>query len=58
MSLVVCFSGKKGAIIAGDMREILFGGDDDAIGSLEKELYSGIIKTGSTKHYCTSRKNR
>jgi len=45
MSLVVCFSGKKGAIIAGDTREILFGGDDDAIAALEKELYSGTIAT-------------
>lgn len=45
MSLVVCFSGRKGAIIAGDMREILFGGDDDTIAALEKELYSGTIAT-------------
>ena len=45
MSLVICFSGKKGAIIAGDMREILFGGDDDAIAALEKDLYSGAITT-------------
>ncbi|MDD5685877.1 MAG: DUF2121 domain-containing protein, partial [Methanoregulaceae archaeon] len=45
MSLVICFSGKKGAIIAGDMREILFGGDDDAIAALEKDLYSGAVTT-------------
>lgn len=45
MSLVICFAGRSGAIVAGDMREILFGGDDDAIAALERDLYSGEIAT-------------
>ena len=44
MSLVVAYTGSRGAIIAGDMREIRFGGDDAAIAALEEELYSGKIR--------------
>jgi hypothetical protein len=43
MSLVIGFSGGGGAIIAGDLREILLWGDDDRIRKLEKDLYSGEI---------------
>lgn len=44
MSLVIAYTGSRGAIIAGDMREIRLGGDDAAIAVLEKELYSGSIR--------------
>jgi hypothetical protein len=44
MSLVIAFSGTQGAVIAGDMREIFFSGDDAAIQHLECELYNGDIK--------------
>lgn len=48
MSLVIAFAGSQGAIIAGDMREILFGGDDAAIKALEAELYNGKITEDDT----------
>ena len=44
MSLVIAYTGSKGAIIAGDMREIRLGGEDAAILALEGELYSGSIR--------------
>ncbi|MCM2465740.1 DUF2121 domain-containing protein [Methanoculleus oceani] len=43
MTLVIAFIGKQGAVMAGDMREIAFGGDDSCIEELERELYSGSI---------------
>lgn len=39
----MAFIGKQGAVMAGDMREIAFGGDDSRIEDLERELYSGSI---------------
>ncbi|WP_067073447.1 MJ0548 connectase family domain-containing protein [Methanoculleus horonobensis] len=43
MTLVIAFIGKQGAVMAGDMREIAFGGDDSLIEELERELYDGSI---------------
>jgi hypothetical protein len=45
MTLVIAFIGNQGAVMAGDMREIAFGGDDARIEELERELYSGAITT-------------
>jgi hypothetical protein len=45
MSLVIAFVGKKGAVIAGDMREIIFQGNAFSRKRLEKELYNGLIAT-------------
>ncbi|WP_235809575.1 MJ0548 connectase family domain-containing protein [Methanofollis ethanolicus] len=41
MSLVIAFVGSKSAVMAGDMREIFFWGDETAVQALEKELYGG-----------------
>lgn len=43
MTLVIAFIGKQGAVMAGDMREIAFLGDDSCIEELERELYNGLI---------------
>ncbi|MCK8519660.1 MJ0548 connectase family domain-containing protein [Methanoculleus sp. 7T] len=43
MTLVIAFIGKQGAVMAGDMREIAFQGDESCIEELERELYSGSI---------------
>lgn len=43
MSLVIGFSGTTGAVIAGDMREIVMRGSDPAVSDLEKDLYGGAI---------------
>ncbi len=43
MTLVIAFIGKQSAVMAGDMREIAFGGDGSCIEELERELYSGSI---------------
>ncbi|WP_332448636.1 MJ0548 connectase family domain-containing protein [Methanoculleus sp.] len=43
MSLVIAFIGRSGAVMAGDMREIAFQGDDSCIEELERELYGGSI---------------
>ncbi|NYT07847.1 MAG: DUF2121 domain-containing protein [Methanomicrobiales archaeon] len=43
MSLVIAYTGSRGAIMAGDLREIRLGGDTSAIADLETELYSGTI---------------
>ncbi len=43
VSLVIGFSGTTGAVIAGDMREILMRGSDPAVRELEKDLDSGAI---------------
>jgi len=43
MTLVMAYIGRQGAVMAGDMREIAFQGDDPCIEALERELYSGSI---------------
>jgi hypothetical protein len=43
MSLVIGFSGSGGAIIAGDLRELLLWGEEERIRELERELYGGKI---------------
>lgn len=45
MTLVIAFIGEQGAVMAGDMREIAFGGDELLIEELERELYSGSISS-------------
>jgi hypothetical protein len=45
MTLVIAFIGAQGAVMAGDMREITFQGDDSRIKQLEAELYDGSIVT-------------
>lgn len=45
MSLVIAFIGSQGAVMAGDMREILFLGDASCRDALEAELYDGRIVT-------------
>jgi hypothetical protein len=45
MSLVIAFIGIHGAVIAGDMREIITRGDRIATETLEEELYNGRIVT-------------
>ncbi len=45
MSLVIAFIGSQGAVMAGDMREILFLGDASCRAALEAELYDGRIVT-------------
>ena len=47
MSLVIAFIGREGAVMAGDLREILMKGPDGAICQFEQELYSGQIRTDS-----------
>ncbi len=47
MSLVIAFVGREGAVMAGDLREILMKGPDAAICRFEQELYSGQIRTDS-----------
>ncbi|HOI59230.1 MULTISPECIES: DUF2121 domain-containing protein [unclassified Methanoculleus] len=43
MTLVIAFIGESGAVMAGDMREIAFMGDDSCIEKLECELYDGSL---------------
>jgi hypothetical protein len=45
MTLVMAFVGRNGAAVAGDMREILFRGDQSRMRELESELYDGRIVT-------------
>jgi hypothetical protein len=45
MTLVMAFIGEKGAVMAGDMREITYLGDRAAMERLERELYTGEIVT-------------
>lgn len=47
MSLVIGFSGTSGAVIGGDMREVLLWGEESQTGQLETELYSGKIRADS-----------
>ncbi|NYT05829.1 MAG: DUF2121 domain-containing protein [Methanomicrobiales archaeon] len=43
MTLVIAYIGSKGAVVAGDMREIIFPVGEGKMADLEKELYSGRI---------------
>jgi len=45
MSLVIAFIGAQGAVMGGDMREIITRGDELSTQTLEDELYSGGIVT-------------
>jgi hypothetical protein len=45
MSLVIAFIGAQGAVMAGDMREIITRGDELSTKTLEHELYRGRIVT-------------
>jgi hypothetical protein len=45
MTLVMAFIGEKGAVMAGDLREITFVGDPSSTERLEGELYTGTIAT-------------
>jgi hypothetical protein len=45
MTLVIAYIGSKGAVVAGDMREILFDTSEGRMDELEQELYSGRITT-------------
>lgn len=45
MTLVMAFIGERGAVMAGDMREITFLGDRASMERLEEELYAGGIAT-------------
>jgi hypothetical protein len=45
MSLVIAFIGIQGAVMAGDMREIITRGDRISTETLEHELHSGLIVT-------------
>lgn len=50
MSLVIAFVGARGAVMAGDMREISFGGDPEAVAKLEEDLYCGGLGTDDALH--------
>jgi len=50
MSLIIAFIGKKGAVVAGDMREIITCGDMACTETLESELYNGLIVTDEDLH--------
>ncbi len=50
MSLVIAFVGSRGAVMAGDMREILFSGNEEQVRRLEEELYRGSIVTEGELH--------
>jgi hypothetical protein len=50
MSLVIAFIGSHGAAMAGDMREISFGGELGAVAALEGELYGGTITGEDSLH--------
>ncbi|KUG14436.1 hypothetical protein ASZ90_015926 [hydrocarbon metagenome] len=45
MSLVVAFTGRETAVMAGDLREMLMQGPDAAIRTFERELYQGSIRS-------------
>jgi hypothetical protein len=50
MSLVIAYIGARGAAMAGDMREISFGGEPGAVAALEGELYEGTITDDEALH--------
>ena len=52
MTLVMAFIGNQGAVMAGDMREIAFQGDDSCIEELERNLYDGSIASDSDLAGC------
>jgi hypothetical protein len=43
MSLVIAYIGRNGAVMAGDLRQILFRGESSAEKILEEELYGGLV---------------
>ncbi|MDD1678172.1 MAG: DUF2121 domain-containing protein [Methanomicrobiales archaeon] len=43
MSIVIAFIGKRGSVVAGDMREIILQGNSPESDQFEEELYSGRI---------------
>jgi hypothetical protein len=45
MTLVIAFIGKNGAVMTGDLREIIFEGEKQNREKLETELYNGTIVT-------------
>jgi hypothetical protein len=45
MTLVMAFIGSMGAAMAGDLREITTIGDPGATAALERDLFSGLIRT-------------
>jgi hypothetical protein len=45
MSLVIAFIGTQGAVMAGDMRELITSGEEASTVILERELYNGQIIT-------------
>lgn len=45
MSLIICYTGSNGSVIIGDKRRIGFFGNEDKRELLEKEIYSGSIKS-------------
>jgi hypothetical protein len=45
MTLVMAFIGASGAVMGGDMREMTTIGSPDATAALERELFSGSLKT-------------
>ncbi|MFA5295079.1 MAG: DUF2121 domain-containing protein [Methanoregulaceae archaeon] len=45
MSLVVAFTGRETAVMAGDLREMLMQGPDAGIRTFERELYQGSIRS-------------
>jgi hypothetical protein len=45
VTLVMAFVGTSGAAMAGDRREITTFGDPEATAALERELFSGLIRT-------------
>lgn len=45
MSLIIAYIGKKGCVMTGDKRKIGYFGDKERLDELEKDLYSGNIKS-------------
>jgi len=48
MSLVVAFTGRETAVMAGDLREMLMQGPDAGIRTFERELYQGSIMSDAS----------
>ncbi|MDD3933957.1 MAG: DUF2121 domain-containing protein [Methanoculleus sp.] len=55
MTLVIAYIGKQGAVMAGDMREIAFQGDDSCIDELEHELYLCGVEGGMSERAPSAR---
>ncbi|WP_423791908.1 DUF2121 domain-containing protein [Methanocaldococcus indicus] len=45
MTLIICYYGANGSVIAGDKRQIFFRGNEEKRKILEEKLYSGEIKS-------------